>query len=191
MNRIRRGRVSREARPCLVEAPGCSEKDNLVAGRSRLRHPGERPRGSEPWQLALPDGAGFRTDLRAPAPSCADSCCGRGRLRAYLGRRRRSGRPRAYPSGSRRSCGQNCWPSAANVGWSLVGSRLTRRIPTSAAKLKNENAAATGILRCRGLPTMPGRLPRFDSNRSRSGIIRQRSAGPCSEIGVHKDELGD
>jgi hypothetical protein len=41
-----------------------------------------------------------------------------------------------------------------------------------------------------GLPTVPGGLPRFNSDRSRPGMIRQRSAGPCSEIGVHKDELG-
>ena len=37
---------------------------------------------------------------------------------------------------------------------------------------------------------MPRGFARFNSDRSGPGIIRQRSAGPCSEIGVHKDELG-
>ena len=57
-------------------------------------------------------------------------------------------------------------PSAANVGWSLVGSRLTPRIPTSAAKLKIERVAATGILRC-GV----GVGPRFDSDRGGPRMI--------------------
>ena len=141
--------------PRLVDPPAVSEEGDLVVGRTRLRHPGERPRGLELRQpCAFPAVRALQPDfsLGRPTSSCADSCPGRGRPLG-LGHLA-AGLPGAREDFARASVegGAVGWircPSAANVGWSLVGSRLTPRIPTSAAKLKNENVAPTGILRCR------------------------------------------
>ena len=137
--------------PRLVDPPAVSEEGDLVVGRTRLRHPGERPRGFELRHLAPSRRYGLysRTSPWAAQLLRARILALRARPAACLGVQLWA--PRALPPGAEDD-GAAGWircPSAANVGWSLVGSRLTPRIPTSAAKLKNENVAATGILRCR------------------------------------------
>jgi hypothetical protein len=184
----------RDARPRLVDAPAVSKKDNLVVSRTRLRHPGKRPRGSEQWQLAPSRRyrLSHRTFPCAARPLRARTLSlGRGRLLAYLGGRRRNGWVRAYAGGSRRSRGQGPLAFGGKRGLVSRWKQAHTEDPDKCGETQKRK-------RCRdrdspvpgGLPTVPGGLPRFNPDRRGPGIIRQRGAGPCSEIGVHKDELG-
>jgi hypothetical protein len=187
--------------PSLVDPSAVSVEGDLIVGRTRLRHPGERSCGFEPWQLAPFRRYGLcRTSARPsdllPARILAIGprrwlfALGRSRLRACLGGRRRSCRLRAYPEARRRSSGLD--PLFFGGKRRLV-SRGEQAHPEDPGKYGetqerkgccDRDSSMPGVL-----PMRPGGLPRFNSNRSRPGIIRQRSAGPCSEIGVYENEF--